>query len=42
MEQVVEVTGERAEGAVSAEEQVKELSLEVLAKVGGGIIDLHY
>jgi len=40
MEQVVEVTGERAEGAVSAEEQVLELSVEMLAKVGGGIINV--
>jgi hypothetical protein len=41
MEQVVEMTGQRAEEAVSAEEQVLELSMDLLAKVGGGIIDVR-
>jgi hypothetical protein len=41
MEQVVEITGQRAEEAVSAEEQVLELSMDLLAKVGGGIIDVR-
>ena len=39
MEQVVELKGQRAEEAVSAEEQIQELSLELLPKVGGGLID---
>ncbi len=41
MEQVVEFTGERAEGAVAADEQVLELSMDALQKVGGGIIDTY-
>jgi hypothetical protein len=41
MEQVVEVTGQRAEEVVSAEEQVLELSLDMLSKVGGGAIDVR-
>jgi hypothetical protein len=41
MEQVVEMTGQRAEEAVSAEEQVLELSMDMLAKVGGGIADVR-
>ena len=40
MEQVVEVKGLRAEEAMSAEDQIQELSLDLLPMVGGGVIDL--
>lgn len=39
MEQVVEVKGQRAEEAVKADEQILELSLELLPKVGGGVLE---
>jgi len=39
MDQVVDITGERAE-AVVAEEQVLELSLDLLSKIGGGVITI--
>jgi hypothetical protein len=38
MEQVVELKGQRAEEAVSAEEQIMELSLDLLPQVGGGVV----
>ncbi len=38
MEQVVEITGERAEADVAAEEQVLELSVDMLSKIGGGTV----
>jgi len=42
MEQVIEIVGQRADEAVAAEEQIQELSLDLLPKVGGGVIDLKY
>jgi len=38
MDQVVEITGERAEVEIKVEEQVLELSIDTLAKIGGGVV----
>jgi len=38
MEQMTEVKGQRAEEVVSAEEQIVELSLDLLPNVGGGVV----
>lgn len=40
MEQVVEITGERADLVEASEEMVQELSIELLSKVGGGVITM--
>jgi len=44
MEQAIEVKGQRAEEAVVAEGKIRELSLDMLPLVGGGVMEtrLHH
>jgi len=39
MEQVIEVNDQHAGESVAAEEKIRELSLEMLPMVGGGVLD---